>query len=98
MKNSGVTHTPDNLPRKITLKSMQPYALNIAAKATVSIYWLTRLIFLPFRMLAAAGRFFDSLALAFVRGLAQLCFGALAMAVFFAVLFALIRTIFHPWF
>jgi hypothetical protein len=48
--------------------------------------------------LAAAGWFFNSLALAFVRGLARLCFGALAMAVFFAVLFALTRTIFHPWF
>jgi hypothetical protein len=98
MKNRDGTHARNNSPWKITWQSMQLYAWVMDAKAMVSICWLMWLVFLPFRMLAATGRFFDSFALASVRWLARLCFGALAMAILSTFVWAFVRTVFHPWF
>lgn len=97
MKNRNVTHAHNNSPRKIALQSTQLFASAIGASATL-VYELMELVFLPFRICVEIVRFFDSLVHMSVRWLARLCFGTLAMAILGGVLFAFVRTIFHPWF
>jgi hypothetical protein len=97
MKNREVTHVHNNSPRKYAPQSTQLFASAIGVSAAL-IYELMELVFLPFRICVEIVRFFDSLVLVSVRWLARLCFGTLAMAILGDVLFAFVRTIFHPWF